>query len=79
VVTSAEAFSAIAATFLEEGRAEGRAEAKGGYLLTRPHGVSNRLTAIRGPGESYSDVILRPAKGTVAARARGCRTTGCRT
>jgi hypothetical protein len=27
---------------------------KGGYFITLPHGVVDRLTALRGPGESYS-------------------------
>jgi hypothetical protein len=30
--------------------------------------VIDRLRALRGPGESYSDVILRLAKGDDAAR-----------
>jgi hypothetical protein len=60
---TAEAFAAIAATFPEEWRAEARPDEKGGYLLTLPHSVIDLLKAIRGPGESYSDVITRVARG----------------
>jgi hypothetical protein len=35
---------------------ETRLDGKGDYL---PHGVLDRLKALRGPAESYSDVILR--------------------
>jgi hypothetical protein len=38
-----------------------RPDGKGGYLVTLPRGVLDRLKALRGPGESYSDVILRVA------------------
>jgi hypothetical protein len=40
------------------GRLLGR---QGGYFITLPHNVLDRLKAARGPGGSYSDVILRPA------------------
>ena len=32
---------------------------KGGYFITLPHGVVDRLNYLREPGQSYSDVILR--------------------
>ena len=41
----------------------GVSDGKGGYLVVLPHGVIDRLKAMRGAGESYSDVILRIAKG----------------
>jgi hypothetical protein len=47
----------------EDREAERRPDGKGGYLVTLPHGVLDRLKALRGPGESYSDVILQLAKG----------------
>jgi predicted CopG family antitoxin len=37
-------------------------DASGGYPLTLHSTAHDRLTAARGPGESYSDVILRLAK-----------------
>jgi hypothetical protein len=56
---TAEALAAIEAT-LPEGR-DRRLDCKGGYLVTLPHNVLDRLKAARGPGESYSDMILRLA------------------
>ena len=56
-----EAFTAIVATLPEELQAETWPDGKGGYFITLPHGVLDRLKAMRGPGESYSDVILRLA------------------
>jgi hypothetical protein len=35
---------------------------RGGYLITLPHGVLDRLKALRSPGESYNDVIIRVAR-----------------
>jgi hypothetical protein len=32
-------------------------------LITLPHGVIDRLKALRGAGESYSDVIIRVGEG----------------
>ena len=43
--------------------AEGRPDGKGGYLVTLDRHVIERLAAMRRPRESYSDVILRLAKG----------------
>jgi hypothetical protein len=57
------AFAAIEATLHEGLKADTRPDGKGGYLVTLPHGVIDRLAALRGPGESYSDVILRLAEG----------------
>jgi hypothetical protein len=56
---TAEAFVAIAKSFPMGWRAEGRLDGKGGYLLVLPRGVADLLRAIRQPGESFSDVILR--------------------
>ena len=32
-------------------------------IVVLPHGVLDKLKALRGAGESYSDVIVRLAKG----------------
>jgi hypothetical protein len=41
--------------------ADARLDGKGGYLIVLPHTVLDRLKAMRGLRESYSDVILRAA------------------
>jgi len=38
-------------------------DGRGGYRLLVDHKTLGRLTAARGPGESYKDVIIRLAKG----------------
>jgi hypothetical protein len=60
---TAEALVAIAATLPDTREADARPDGKGGYLIVLPHAVLDRLKAMRGPGESYSDVILRLARG----------------
>jgi hypothetical protein len=40
-----------------------RLDGKGRHLIVLPHGTIDRLKAMRRAGESYSDVILRIAKG----------------
>jgi hypothetical protein len=56
---TAEALVAIAKSFPMGWRAEGSLDGKGGYLLVLPRGVADLLRAIRQPGETFSDVILR--------------------
>ena len=56
---SAEALDAIEATLPDGREADRRSDGKGGYFVTLPHAAVDRLKALRGPGESYSDVILR--------------------
>jgi coenzyme PQQ precursor peptide PqqA len=63
ISVSAEPFAAIEATLPEGRDADRRSDGKGGYLITLPHNVLDRLKAARGPGESYSDVILRLREG----------------
>ena len=58
---TAEAFLAVAKSFPMGWRAEGRLDGEGGYLLILPRGVAELLRAIRQPGESFSDVILKVA------------------
>jgi hypothetical protein len=62
----AAAFEAIAATlpFASAGF-EHEPDAKGQRQIWLQRSVIDRLRALRGPGESYSDVILRRAKGDV--------------
>ena len=50
-------------------RAEGRLDGKGEYLLVLPRGTAELLRAIRQPGESFSDVILRVAADRTAAES----------
>jgi hypothetical protein len=59
---SAEAFTAIAATLPDDREADRRRDGKGGYFITLPHGVVDRLNYLREPSQSFSDVILRLAK-----------------
>jgi hypothetical protein len=63
IAISRAAFDAIASTMpLGSVANEREANANGErYVLLAPN-VVDRLKAMRGPGESYSDVILRQAK-----------------
>jgi hypothetical protein len=42
---------------------DARPDGKGGYLIVMPHAILDRLKTMRGPGESYSDVIITMAEG----------------
>ena len=56
------AFEAICATLpLGSVGYENETTERGERLIWLDHGVVNRLKAMRGPGESYSDVIIRLA------------------
>jgi hypothetical protein len=55
------AFAALKATLPKGSKAELSPVGQGEYLVTFPNGVLDRLRALRGPSESYSDVILRLA------------------
>ena len=57
------AFTAIGATLPKGFDPEDRPDGKSGYLVTLDRHVVERLAAMRGPGESYSDVIVSLAKG----------------
>jgi hypothetical protein len=60
VVISPAAFDAICATLpLGTVAVESEANERGERLIWLEEGWVNRLGAMRGPGESYSDVILR--------------------
>jgi hypothetical protein len=56
---TAEAYAAIEAAFPGDWRNEIRLDGEGGYLLTLPEGMIALLEAVRGPGESHSDAIIR--------------------
>ena len=55
--------AAIAATLPGSVGVEQQRAPNGDYFIWLEPRVVDRLTAMRGPGESYSDVILRLAKG----------------
>ena len=59
-----QAFDAIASTlpFGSVGY-ENQINERGERLIWLDHAVVSRLRAMRGPGESYSDVVLRLAEG----------------
>jgi hypothetical protein len=64
IAISAAAFDAIAKTLpLGSVGFENELDAKGDRLIWLPHDALAKLKAMRGPGGSYSDVILRVAKG----------------
>jgi hypothetical protein len=58
---TAEALAAISRTLLPGREADAHPDGKGGYLIVLRPAVLDWLKAPRGPGESYSDVILRLA------------------
>jgi hypothetical protein len=61
---SQAAVDAIAATMpLGSVSYEAETDANGQRLIWLPAAVVDRLKALRGPGEGYSDVILRLAAG----------------
>jgi hypothetical protein len=60
IAITAEAFDAVASTLpLGSVGFEREAAAKGERLVWLTASVVDRLAALRGPGESYSDVIMR--------------------
>jgi hypothetical protein len=63
VASSLEAFDAITATLpVGSVAVESVLDGKGERLIWLETHVLNKLSAMRGPGESYSDVIVRIAK-----------------
>jgi hypothetical protein len=62
IAISQAAFDAIAATLPFGSMSfENKTNERGEKLIWLDHAVVNRLRAMRGPGESFSDVILRLA------------------
>lgn len=63
IAITADAFEAVAATLpLGSVGFEPQPNEKGERLIWLETVVVDRLTAMRGPGESYSDVIMRLAE-----------------
>jgi hypothetical protein len=66
IAISQAAFDALAATLpLGSMGSENATDKDGNRLIWLDHAVVNRLRAMRGPGESYSDAILRLASESV--------------
>lgn len=63
---TAEACAAIKAAFTSDWSADIRPDDKGGYLLTLPDGVIDLVDRTRRPGETYSDAIIRLARGSAS-------------
>jgi hypothetical protein len=63
ITTTTAAFEAIAATLPSSVGVEQNRAPNGDYFIRLDPRYVDRLRAMRGPGESYSDVILRLAKG----------------
>lgn len=62
IAISDVAFSALASTLpLGSGAYEAEIDARGDRLIWLPRSVVDRLRALRGPGDSFSDVILKLA------------------
>jgi hypothetical protein len=61
IAITSQALFGIASTFPMGWRAEGSPDGKGSYTLMLPRGLADLLSAIRQPGETFSDVILRVA------------------
>jgi hypothetical protein len=59
----ASALAAIEATLADDREAEHRPDGKGAYFVTLPRDVLDKLNYLRAPGESYSDLIIRVARG----------------
>ena len=69
---SQAAFDAIASTLpLGSVGYENEVNERGERYVWLDHGVVNRLRAMRGPGESYSDAILRLAAATTPTKRNG--------
>jgi hypothetical protein len=65
IAISVEAFEAIAGTLPFGSMSfENKTNERGERYVRLDHAVVARLRAMRGPGESYSDVILRVAATT---------------
>ena len=68
IAVSQEAFDAIASAMPVESVGFAQTNERGERLIWLPRGVVAKLRAMRGRGESYSNVILRLAAEAAAAR-----------
>jgi hypothetical protein len=66
VTISAEAFAALKATLPLDREADTRSDGMGGFYITLPRDVLDKLKAMRGPGDRYSDVIVGLARREAA-------------
>jgi hypothetical protein len=74
IAITVEAFEAIARTLpLGNVGYENQINERGERLIWLDHAVVARLRAMRGHGESYSDVILRPVADAGSETASACR------
>jgi hypothetical protein len=64
ITITAAAFEAIAATLPSSVGVEQNRASNGDYFIWLDPRYVDRLRAMRGPGESYSDVILRVAEAS---------------
>jgi hypothetical protein len=72
ITITAAAFEAIASTLPSSVGVEQNRAPNGDYFIWLDPRYVDRLRALRGPGESYSDVILRLAEASKKApRHRG--------
>ena len=72
IAISAEAFEAIARTMpLGSMGFEAEANERGEKLVWLEDAMADRLAVMRGPGESYSDAIIRIAGQEALATRRG--------
>jgi len=72
IAISRAAFDAIVSTMpLGSVAYEREANAEGERLIWLPPSVVDRLRFLRGPGESYSDVILRLVASSAVLSMRG--------
>jgi hypothetical protein len=62
ITITAAAFDAIAATLPSSVGVEARRASNGDYFIWLDPRFVDKLLELRGPGESYSDVILRVAE-----------------
>jgi len=63
ITISGKAYAAIATTLPVGSAAERETVSNGEYLVWLPNAVVNHLRALRTPGETFSEVILRmPAR-----------------
>jgi hypothetical protein len=61
IAITAEAVAIIVAALPDGHEAELGPDGDGGFLVTLPNGILDRLKVLRGPSERWSDVILRLA------------------
>jgi hypothetical protein len=64
ITVTAEAYAAIKATLPAGTQTWPTSPAEGDVIICLDQATVDRLDAMRGPGETYSDVILRLAHGS---------------